>query len=197
VSGVYLVLLLVFCALGYARGGELSGKVMECEPQRVIGDHRYWSFRIIEGRTCWYPGRPGKPKSELRWSRPSPSERVQASEAEQPGRIIATTPSAAPAREEVMPDATARGSPRGRTGPGGGSDNATPPPLTEELTAGALTTLGVQRLLEARGRELAAVPLPSPPVQREHMSIWMLVSFVIAVVGVASLFPIIRAMRST
>ena len=46
-----------------ARGGEL----VECEPQRVTGDGHYWAYRIIDGRECWYPGRPGKPKNELYW----------------------------------------------------------------------------------------------------------------------------------
>src|SRR5215471_12998571 len=46
-----------------ARGGDR----VECEPQRVTGDGHYWAFRIIDGRECWYPGRPGKPKNELYW----------------------------------------------------------------------------------------------------------------------------------
>jgi len=27
----------------------------------------YWSWREIDGRRCWYLGRPGKPKTELFW----------------------------------------------------------------------------------------------------------------------------------
>ena len=46
-----------------ARGGDL----VECEPQRVTDDGRHWAYRIIDGRECWYPGRPGKPKNELFW----------------------------------------------------------------------------------------------------------------------------------
>jgi hypothetical protein len=48
-----------------ARGGDR----VECEPQRVTGDGHYWAYRIIDGRECWYPGRPGKPKNELYWGR--------------------------------------------------------------------------------------------------------------------------------
>src|SRR5262249_45346664 len=48
-----------------ARGGDL----VECEPQRVTGDGRHWAYRIVDGRECWYPGRPGKPKNELLWGR--------------------------------------------------------------------------------------------------------------------------------
>src|SRR5215470_1201381 len=42
---------------------------VECEPQRVTDDGRHWAYRIIDGRECWYPGRPGKPKDELFWGR--------------------------------------------------------------------------------------------------------------------------------
>src|SRR5262249_35556632 len=42
-----------------------GGDRVECEPQRVTGDGHYWAYRIIDGRECWYPGRPGKPKNEL------------------------------------------------------------------------------------------------------------------------------------
>src|SRR5262245_1139167 len=48
-----------------ARGGDL----VECEPQRVTGDGRHWAYRIVDGRECWYPGRPGKPRNELFWGR--------------------------------------------------------------------------------------------------------------------------------
>src|SRR5262245_50474893 len=48
-----------------ARGNDL----VKCEPQRVTDDGRHWAYRIIDGRECWYPGRPGKPKNELYWGR--------------------------------------------------------------------------------------------------------------------------------
>jgi hypothetical protein len=40
--------------------------VMLCEETKGSSKH-YWSWRIIDGKKCWYPGRPGKPKSELQW----------------------------------------------------------------------------------------------------------------------------------
>src|SRR5262249_11438815 len=64
-----------------ARGSDL----VECEPQRVIDDGRHWAYRIIDGRECWYPGRPGKPKNELYWGRgtvPSARQTVDQPEAE-------------------------------------------------------------------------------------------------------------------
>lgn len=39
---------------------------MLCEEKKGSSKH-YWSWRIIDGKKCWYPGRPGKPKSELQW----------------------------------------------------------------------------------------------------------------------------------
>jgi len=41
-------------------------KTMECRPSRVH-DHRYWSWRLIDGRPCWYAGRPGISKAVLHW----------------------------------------------------------------------------------------------------------------------------------
>jgi hypothetical protein len=36
-------------------------------------DQRYWSWRQIDGRRCWYPGRPGMSKTKLRWANASAS----------------------------------------------------------------------------------------------------------------------------
>src|SRR5262245_19991746 len=32
----------------------------------------WWSWRTIDGRQCWYEGRPGKAKGELFWPSPDP-----------------------------------------------------------------------------------------------------------------------------
>src|SRR5215813_11823837 len=79
-----------------ARGGDR----VECEPQRVTGDGHYWAYRIIDGRECWYPGRPGKPKNELYWGRgttPSAPQMVDQPEAE-----TETVPSEPPSRLQVV-----------------------------------------------------------------------------------------------
>jgi hypothetical protein len=85
---------------------------VECEPQRVTGDGRYWAYRIIDGRECWYPGRPGKPKNELFWGRgttPSARQTVDRPEAETetvpsepPSRLVAAPPEK-PQIAEAMP----------------------------------------------------------------------------------------------
>jgi hypothetical protein len=91
-----------------ARGGDR----VECEPQRVTGDGHYWAYRIIDGRECWYPGRPGKPKNELYWGRgttPSARQMVDQPEAETetvpsepPSRLVAAPPEK-PEIAEAMP----------------------------------------------------------------------------------------------
>ena len=64
-AGAFIAVLISSALSDVARGRDL----IECEPQRVTGDGRHWAYRIVDGRECWYPGRPGKPKNELFWGR--------------------------------------------------------------------------------------------------------------------------------
>src|SRR5262245_66214908 len=64
-AGAFIAVLILSALSDLARGGDL----VECEPQRVTGDGRHWAYRIVDGRECWYQGRPGKPKNELLWGR--------------------------------------------------------------------------------------------------------------------------------
>ena len=90
-----------------ARGGDL----VECEPQQVTGDGRHWAYRIVDGRECWYPGRPGKPKNELFWDRgitPSARQSVEQprpeTEPAQPPSQLAAAPPGQPETSEPMPE---------------------------------------------------------------------------------------------
>jgi len=90
-----------------ARGGDL----VECEPQQVTGDGRHWAYRIVDGRECWYPGRPGKPKNELFWDRgitPSARQPLDQPEAEtepaEPPSQLAAAPPDQPDTPEPMPE---------------------------------------------------------------------------------------------
>jgi len=54
--------------------------VLACSPASALDcysaplrDKRHWSWRQVEGRTCWYPGRPGLSKAALRWPASSTS----------------------------------------------------------------------------------------------------------------------------
>ena len=93
-----LIAVLISSALSdLARGGDL----VECEPQRVTGDGRYWAYRVVDGRECWYPGRPGKPKNELVWGRGTTFSARQT--VEQPQAEIETEPSEPPSRLAAAP----------------------------------------------------------------------------------------------
>jgi hypothetical protein len=90
-----------------ARGGDL----VECEPQQVTGDGRHWAYRIVDGRECWYPGRPGKPKNELFWGRGStasarqPLDQPEAkSEPSEAPSQLAAAPPEQPETPEPMPE---------------------------------------------------------------------------------------------
>src|SRR5215470_13486052 len=90
-----------------ARGGDL----VECELQRVTGDGRHWAYRIVDGRECWYPGRPGKPKNELFWDRGStpparrPLDQPEAeTESSEPPSQLAAAPPEQPETPEPMPE---------------------------------------------------------------------------------------------
>jgi hypothetical protein len=38
-----------------------------CSPATGSSSHGYWSWRLIDGRKCWYEGKPGLSKSLLEW----------------------------------------------------------------------------------------------------------------------------------
>jgi hypothetical protein len=40
-----------------------------CSGAMPPSSHGYWSWRLIDGRKCWYEGKPMLSKSELEWPR--------------------------------------------------------------------------------------------------------------------------------
>jgi hypothetical protein len=44
-----------------------TAQALECQREMPKHRHGYWSYRIIDGRTCWYPGRRMVSKSLLHW----------------------------------------------------------------------------------------------------------------------------------
>jgi hypothetical protein len=69
--------------IGQAFGGER----MSCEVQPVHGDGREWHYRTKVGgdpRTCWYPGEPMKPRSELYWDTNTTNPSAPAGDAVEP-----------------------------------------------------------------------------------------------------------------
>lgn len=47
-----------YCAPAHAK---------QCATERPSDAQAYWSYRLIDGRKCWYEGRPGYSKSLLHW----------------------------------------------------------------------------------------------------------------------------------
>ena len=39
---------------------------MECRSSK--GENGHWTWRLIDGRKCWYPGRASLDKAKLHWS---------------------------------------------------------------------------------------------------------------------------------
>jgi hypothetical protein len=44
-----------------------AASAIECQTEVPSGASEYWSWRIIDGKKCWYPGRPGMSKANLLW----------------------------------------------------------------------------------------------------------------------------------
>ena len=93
-AGAFIAVAILSALNGPARGGD----VVACEPQRVTGDGRHWAYRIVDGRECWYPGRPGKPKNELFWDQDDPVSATQTVDGPNPELEIQTEPSEPPSR---------------------------------------------------------------------------------------------------
>jgi hypothetical protein len=93
-AGVLFAVVILSALNDHARGRDL----VACEPQRVTGDGRHWAYRIVDGRECWYPGRPGKPKNELFWDRGTSLSAGQTVDAPEPELEIETKPSEPPSR---------------------------------------------------------------------------------------------------
>lgn len=46
----------------------VPAQAKQCHTERPSDAQAYWSYRLIDGRKCWYEGRPGYSKSLLHWS---------------------------------------------------------------------------------------------------------------------------------
>jgi hypothetical protein len=44
--------------------------MVECRSAKPAEAREYWSWRLIDGRQCWYAGRPGRSKATLHWPPP-------------------------------------------------------------------------------------------------------------------------------
>src|SRR6476619_3711829 len=60
-SSIAVVLLLISSA----------ASATECQSSRGH-DGKWWSYRIVDSKRCWYQGRAGRSKNLLRWAKQSP-----------------------------------------------------------------------------------------------------------------------------
>jgi hypothetical protein len=82
-SGVFTVAIIALFSMPIATA---MAKQQCSEAARA---HGYWSWRMIDGRKCWYEGKPMLSKSSLAWSAPSAvkpePEEVASAVTEKPG----------------------------------------------------------------------------------------------------------------
>lgn len=45
----------------------MPAQAKQCSAERPPNARTYWSYRLIDGRKCWYEGKPMLAKSELHW----------------------------------------------------------------------------------------------------------------------------------
>jgi hypothetical protein len=51
--------------------GVIAARGDECRPAKPSNQRgQYWSYRVVDNKTCWYAGRPGRSKSKLHWATP-------------------------------------------------------------------------------------------------------------------------------
>ena len=63
-------ILLVFfaaCIAALMPTGVANAKAVECSVARPSSTQAYWSWRLIDGRKCWYAGKTMISKSLLQW----------------------------------------------------------------------------------------------------------------------------------
>ena len=49
-----------------------ANSAVECKAELPAARTGYWSWRNVDGRQCWYPGKRRMDKANLRWPRGTP-----------------------------------------------------------------------------------------------------------------------------
>src|SRR6185295_11967839 len=85
----------------------------QCSTERPSNARTYWSYRLIDGRKCWYEGRPMISKSLLHW----PSSRTaQASARPEPAVVPASRYKAMDAQASISDDPELKSKPQAKPG---------------------------------------------------------------------------------
>jgi hypothetical protein len=75
-------LVLAVCIAGsspFAFSSAATAQARQCSAERPPNARSYWSYRLIDGRKCWYEGKPMLSKSLLHWR---PAQTAQADDLE-------------------------------------------------------------------------------------------------------------------
>ena len=97
-------ILLVFfaaCIAVLLSTGGADAKGVECSVVRPSNGHGYWSWRLIDGRKCWYAGKTMISKSQLQW--PAKTS-VQAKADPKPARVTVVPVTVVPVATEKRSD---------------------------------------------------------------------------------------------
>jgi hypothetical protein len=62
-----ILILLAACMAAFAPVDAANAKAMDCSVARPSSAQGYWSWRLIDGRKCWYAGKTMVSKSLLQW----------------------------------------------------------------------------------------------------------------------------------
>ena len=62
------------CIAALMPAGVANAKPMECSVARPSNAQGYWSWRLIDGRKCWYAGKTMISKSLLKWPAAAPAQ---------------------------------------------------------------------------------------------------------------------------
>jgi hypothetical protein len=97
-------ILLVFfaaCIAVLLSTGGANAKGVDCSVARPSNTHVYWSWRLIDGRKCWYAGKTMISKSQLQW--PAKTS-VQAKADPKPARVTVVPVTVVPVATEKRSD---------------------------------------------------------------------------------------------
>jgi hypothetical protein len=67
---------LVVCIAALSSIGVQTAQAKQCSAERPSHAQGYWSWRLIDGRKCWYEGQPMLSKSSLEWPAQAPAKRA-------------------------------------------------------------------------------------------------------------------------
>ncbi|WP_247781892.1 hypothetical protein [Bradyrhizobium sp. 170] len=86
-----LLVFLAACIAVLMPTGVANAKAMECSVARPSSPQGYWSWRLIDGRKCWYAGKTMISKSLLQWPPAKASVQAKADTAPVPVTVAPGT----------------------------------------------------------------------------------------------------------